>query len=147
MSSSPRVTDEWLAAEAARRGGALEADDPSAGLLPTMTQLDGPGFDASRLRPEIRDFYEHTAAWNLEVWTGWSPMFWPAGELVARLYGRRVEQLALPMRPLDVAHGMDSRITPIRDRNGTQVAAAWTRTLRDSGRHVFSGAYAARTLP
>ena len=83
----------------------------------------------------------------MEVWTGWSPLFWPGGELVARLYGRRVEQLALPMRPLDVAHGMDSRVTPIRDRDGAQVAAAWMRTLRGSGRHVFSGAYSARTLP
>ena len=81
------------------------------------------------------------------MWTGWSPLFWPAGELIARLYGRRVEQLALPMRPLDVAHGMASRVTPIRDGDGNQVAAAWSRTLRTSGRHVFSGAYSARTLP
>jgi hypothetical protein len=51
------------------------------------------------------------------------------------------------MRPLDVARGMDSRVTPIRDRDGDQVAAAWTRTLRGSGRPVFSGAYSARTLP
>ncbi len=147
VSRSPRVTDEWLEAEAARHGGVVDADDPDAGLLSSMTLLDGPGFDAQRLRPEIRDFYEHTAAWQVEVWTGWSPLFWPAGELVARLYGRRVEQLALPMRPLDVAHGMDSRVTPIRDHRGTQVAAAWTRTLRSSGRHVFSGSYSARTLP
>ena len=42
---------------------------------------------------------------------------------------------------------MDSRVTPIRDRNGDQVAAAWNRTLRGSGRPVFSGAYSARTLP
>lgn len=83
----------------------------------------------------------------MEVWTGWSSAFWPGGELVSRLWGRRVEQLALPMRPLDVAHGMDSRVTPIRDRAGEQVAAAWTRTLRGSGRPVFSGAYSARTLP
>ncbi len=34
-----------------------------------MTILDGPGFDASRLDPRIRDFYEHTAAWHMEVWT------------------------------------------------------------------------------
>ena len=147
MSASARVTDEWLEAEAARHGGVLEQDDPSAGLLPSMGLLDGPGFDADRLRPEIRDFYEHTAAWQLEVWTGWSPLFWPAGELIARLYGRRVEQLALPMRPLDVAHGMSSRVTPIRDGDGNQLAAAWSRTLRTSGRHVFSGAYSARTLP
>ena len=147
VSRSAKVTADWLEAEAARHGGGVEADDPAAGLLPSMTALDGPGFDAGRLRPEIRDFYEHTAAWQVEVWTGWSPVFWPGGELVARLWGRRVEQLALPMRPLDVAHGMDSRVTLIRDHDGRQVAAAWLRTLRGSGRPVFSGAYSARTLP
>ncbi|WP_460713049.1 hypothetical protein [Nocardioides dilutus] len=147
MSRSPKVTDEWLEAEATRHSGTLDSDDPGAGLLPSMSLLDGPGFDAGRLRPEIRDFYEHTSAWRMEVWTGWSPVFWPAGELVARLWSRRVEQLALPMRPLDVAHGMDSRITLIRDGQGAQVAAAWLRTLRGSGRHVFSGSYSARRLP
>ncbi len=147
MSSSARVADGWLEGEASRSGLVLDQHDPSAGLLPSMAMLDGPGFDSARLRPEIRDFYEHTAAWGMEVWTSWSPLFWPAGELVARLYGRRVEQLALPMRPLDVAHGMDSQVTLIRGGDGVQVAAAWLRTLRSSGRHVFSGSYSARTLP
>lgn len=147
VSRSPQVSPEWLEAEAARHGGSLGADDPRAGLLTSMSALDGPGFDAGLLHPDVRDFYEHTAAWRMEVWTGWSPALWPAGELVSRLWGRRVEQLALPMRPLDVARGMDSRVTPIRDHDGAQVAAAWTRTLRGSGRQVFSGAYSARTLP
>lgn len=147
MSPSARVADGWLEAEAGRHGWVLDRDVAEAGLLPSMGLLDGRGFDASRLRPEIRDFYEHTAAWQMEVWTAWSPLFWPGGELISRLYSRRVEQLALPMRPLDVAHGMDSRITLIRDAAGDQLAAAWERTLRSSGRHVFSGAYSARTLP
>ena len=60
----------------------------------------------------------------MEVWTGWSPLFWPGGELVSRVWGRRVEHLALPMRPLDVARGMDSRVTPIRGADGSHVAAA-----------------------
>jgi hypothetical protein len=147
MSRSAKVTDEWLEAEASWHGGVLEPAGPEAGLMPAMSELDGPGFDSARLRPEIRDFYEHTAGWQMEVWTGWSPLFWPGGELVSRLFGQRVEQLALPMRPLDVAHGMDSQITLIRDRDGRQVAAAWMRTLRESGRHVFSGAYSSYTLP
>lgn len=146
-SRSARVGDGWLADEAVRRDARLDEGDPRAGLLSSMAALDGPGFDAARLRPEIREFYEHTAAWRMEVWTGWSPAFWPAGELVARLYGRRVEQLALPMNPLDVAQGMDSRLTVIRAHDGTQLAAAWLRTLRSTGRHVFSGCYSTRTLP
>jgi hypothetical protein len=147
VSPAPRVSTAWLEAEAARHGGALGAEDPRAGLLPSMSALDGPGFDADRLHPDIRDFYEHTASWKMEVWAGWSPFFWPAGELVSRLWGRRIEQLALPMRPLDVALGMDSRVTPILDRRNDQVAAAWTRTLRGNGRPVFSGAYSVKALP
>ncbi|MEU4383930.1 hypothetical protein [Promicromonospora sp. NPDC023805] len=159
MSRSSTVGDGWLAAEAAHHGGTVDADvapaEPSAGpapgpapgLLSAMTVLDGPGFDASRLDPRVRDFYEHTAAWHMEVWTGWSPLFWPAGELIARVFARRVEQLSLPMRPLDVAHGMDSKVRVIRDRDGEQVGAAWLRTLRPSGRYVFSGCYSTRRLP
>lgn len=147
VSRVPRVGTDWLRVEAARHGGSLGPEDSRAGLLPSMSVLDGPGFEAGRLHPAVRDFYEHTASWRMEVWAGWSPVFWPAGELVSRLWGRRVEQLALPMRPLDVARGMDSRVTPIRDHRGAQVAAAWTRSLRSDGRPVFSGAYSARTLP
>lgn len=147
ISPSARVGTDWIRVEAARHGGALGADDPEAGLLPAMSVLDGPGFAASELHPLVRDFYEHTASWQMDVWSGWSPVFWPVGELVSRWWGRRVEQLALPMRPLDVAHGMDSTVTPVRDHAGVQVASAWTRTLRDSGRTVFSGAYSSRTLP
>lgn len=141
------VADGWLREEAARHGGVVDESSPGAGLLPDVGILDGPGFDSSQLRAEIRDFYENTASWSMEVWAGWSPFFWPAGELISRWFGRRVEQLALPMRPLDVAHGMDSRVDLIRDANGTQIAAAWLRTLRESGRFVFSGCYSARALP
>ncbi|GAB2478793.1 hypothetical protein GCM10027063_20470 [Promicromonospora xylanilytica] len=154
MSRSSTVGDGWLTAEAEHHGGTVDdaattdlSAGPAPGLLAAMTILDGPGFDAARLDPRVRDFYEHTAAWHMEVWTGWSPLFWPAGELIARVFGRRVEQLSLPMRPLDVAHGMDSRVRVIRDRDGEQAGAAWLRTLRPSGRYVFSGCYSARRLP
>lgn len=137
----------WLHTEAARQRGSLGVEETGAGLLPSMAVLDGPGFDARDVHPDVRDFYEHTASWRLDVWSSWSPLVWPAGELVSRLWGQRVEQLALPMRPLDVAHGMDSHVVPIRDEQGQQVWAAWTRTLRSTGRAAFSGAYSTRRLP
>lgn len=128
-------------------GGQVVTQDREAGLLASMAALDGPGFSARDLDPRIRDFYERTSCWRMETWASWSPAFWPGGELISRLFGRRVQQLALPMRPLDVAHGIDSKVAPIVDAEGNQVAAAWLRTLRATGDYVFSGCYSVRSLP
>ncbi|SCK26795.1 hypothetical protein [Streptomyces sp. WMMB 322] len=140
------VGDGWLGAAAAAHGGTVR-EAAGGGLLPDMSQLDGPDFKAAELRPEIRDFYEHTSDWRLEVWTQWSPLFRPGGELISRFFGRRVQQLALPMRPLDVAHGMDSRVIAIVGADGGQRSAGWIRKLRSTGEYVYSGCYSARVLP
>ena len=118
-----------------------------AGLIPAIEALDGPGPDVSRLLEPVRDFYEHTSRWHLDVWAEWSPLFWPAGELVSRLFAKRIQQLALPMRALDVAHGMDSSVTVIHDGSGAQASAGWIRRLRSTGDPVFSGAYGTNRLP
>jgi hypothetical protein len=140
------VGDGWLQAAAAAYGGAVH-EQPGAGLLADMALLDGPHFTAAELRPEIRDFYEHTSDWRMEVWTQWNVFFQPGGELISRYFGRRVQQLALPTRPLDVALGMDSRVATIVDGAGEQRAAGWLRTLRSTGEYVYSGCYSTRLLP
>lgn len=147
MSSWSVVAADWLGDAVRLAGGRLRTASPEAGLLPTMATLDGPGFQAADLAPEVRHFYERTARWRMEVWTGWHPLFWPGGELIGRLFGRRVQQLALPTRPLEAAKGMDSRIEVVEGADGTQVGAAWLRTLRSSGSFVYSGYYGTRLLP
>ena len=146
MHSASIVGADWLESAAADMGGRV-VERPDAGLLADMSVLDGPMFTAADLRPEIRDFYEHTARWRMEVWTQWSPLFQPGGELISRLFGQRVQQLAIPTRPLDVARGMDSRVAVIVDADGVQRAAGWMRTLRGSGEFVYSGCYSHRILP
>jgi hypothetical protein len=147
MHNGQIIGDEWLRAAAVAQGGVVREQVPGGGLLADMTQLDGPGFRADDLRPEIRDFYEHTSDWRMEVWTQWNPLFQPAGELISRIFGRRVQQLALPTRPLDVARGMDSRVAIIEGPDGGQRAAGWIRTLRATGEYVYSGCYSPRLLP
>lgn len=146
MHDAETVGDNWLAAAATAHGGTVN-EPASGGLLADMSELDGPDFRAADLRPEIRSFYEHTSQWRMEVWTQWSPVFQPGGELISRLFGRRVQQLALPTRPLAVAHGMDSRVVTILGPAGDQRAAAWLRTLRSTGEYVYSGCYSSRLLP
>ncbi|MFT4166691.1 MAG: hypothetical protein QM650_15740 [Microlunatus sp.] len=151
------VGDSWLAEEAARYGGRTH-EDPDAGLMPSMAALDGPGFAAADLATSVRDFYEHTARWRMEVWTEWAPMFWPGGELIAvaeshdltlvsRLFGTRVQQLALPTRPLAVSRGMTKQITVLTDSTGQQRTAGWLRRLRATDSYVYSGCYTHTLLP
>ncbi len=147
MHHGQRIGDGWLTAAAEQIGGSLGPDDEHAGLLPDMGRLNGPLFDAAHLRPEVRHFYEHTSQWRMETWTQWNPVFQPGGELISRYFGRRVQQLALPTKPLEVALGIDSRVVSIVDAAGEQQAAGWVRTLRSTGDHIYSGCYSTRTLP
>lgn len=146
-STGPRVADGWLAEEARALDGRIRPQSADAGLVADLGALDGPGFSAAELAEPVRDFYEHTSSWRMEAWTGWAPLFWPGGEIVSRLFGKRVGQLALPTRPLEVAHGIDSRVVVLEDAEGHQRAAGWLRTLRSNGDFLFSGCYSTRTLP
>lgn len=141
------VGASWLAAAAERLGGVLREDVPGGGLLPSMSVLDGAGFRAADLDRTVRHFYEHTSCWRMEVRAQWAALFQPGGELVSRLFGRRVQQLAVPTRPLDVARGIDSRVVHLLDANGGQHAAGWLRTLSATSDFVYSGCYSARLLP
>lgn len=141
------VGDGWLHAAASSIGGVMHESAEGAGLLGDMSDLDGPEFRAALLHPQVRDFYEHTSNWRIEVWTQWTPIFQPAGALISLFFGRRVQQLALPTRPLDVAHGLDSKVVTIAGANGRQVAAGWTRKLRSTGAFIYSGWYSSRALP
>ena len=102
------IGDEWLPREASRLGGELH---DGGGLLESFENLAGEGFDPSGLPSAIVDFYERTTEWRLDVWSQWSPAAFPGGWLLSSLFARRLQQLALPLRPLDVAQGMDSRVT------------------------------------
>ncbi|GAA4123121.1 hypothetical protein GCM10022415_27830 [Knoellia locipacati] len=140
------IGPSWLDAAAAAVSGTVERGG-ERGLVPDLAALDGPGFSADDLAPDVRDFYERTGAWTMDAWSSWSPLFQPGGMLVEHLFGRRLQQLALPVQPLDVSHGIDSEIVGIVDGQGRQVSAAWLRRLRRTGQFLFSGAYAVRSLP
>jgi hypothetical protein len=142
---SPRlVSDEWLEREAKRLGGTLV---DGGGLLGQMRDLAGEGFDPSLLARPVVDFYECTSAWRLEVWSQWCPAAWPIGWLLSAVFSRRLQQLSLPLRPLDVALGMNSRVVVVRDAANTQLGAAWLRTLCSTGQTVYSGWYGIARLP
>jgi len=139
------VGDAWL--HAYEKQGAVHPSSPNAGLFGDMAVLDGPDFRARDLHPLVRDFYEHTGAWRMDVWSQWNPLFAPGGMAVAALFGRRVEQLALPTEPLSVSRGMSSEVRTVVDESGRRQGAAWLRRLRLDNSAVYSGFYRSAVLP
>lgn len=140
------ISDSWLVAHAARIGARAEKGS-DGGLVADMAALDSSDFTAAALHPDIRDFYEHTARWRLDVWSQWSPLMRPGGVVLSAVFSRRLQQLNLPLNPLDVSRGMTSRVVQVVDRNGALDGTAWVRTLRATGDTVFGGYYSVTILP
>jgi len=119
-----------------------------AGLIPDFSDLRGPSFDPGKAHPRIRHFYEHTAAYHLEVWSE----VYLAGKLVLWLLvefiSRRMDQLNFPISSLEVAKGMTSEIVQLREtRTGTLVHTGWLRRFRSTGKVIYAGLYSTANLP
>lgn len=137
-----RWLEEYIRVKAARV-------DPRAGsgLVPDMSVLDGEDFAAEKLRPEVLDFYQRTGRWRLEVWSRWCSVFRPIGWILTSLFARRLQQLNLPLDPLEASRGMNSQVVALRSKDGIHQGTAWQRTLRATGSTVFGGFYQTATLP
>ncbi len=121
---------------------------PDAGLIPDFSVLRGPSFDPGQIHPRVRHFYEHAAAYHLEVWSE----VYLAGKLVLWLLvefiSRRMDQLNFPISSLEVAKGMTSEIVQLRDpRTGTLVHTGWLRRFRSTGKVIYAGLYSIANLP
>src|SRR5262245_61596966 len=118
------------------------------GLLPRFEQLDGPSFDSSRVQPEVRRFYERTAAYRIDVW---SETVFPSRIflwLLVNTVSRSMEQLNFPVFPLEVSRGMTSEVIPLVDSaSGGVKYTGWFRTLRASGRVLYAGFYTTAQPP
>ncbi|MGX7681661.1 hypothetical protein ACSMXN_22480 [Jatrophihabitans sp. DSM 45814] len=136
----------WVDDAAAAMGGRVSRG-PDHGLLPRFADLAGASFDPGDVDPKIVDFYENTSRWRMDLWSEWSPVAWPFGRAIVALWSQRLQQLSLPMRPLDVSYGMDSTVVHLHDQADTVVGSAWLRTMRKTGLTTYSGQYGTATLP
>lgn len=136
--------DQWAAAE----NLSVVRHQSSKGLLPVFAALSGPNFDAFAVDPAVGEFYERAADFDMDVWSEWSGLFRPFGFLVSALFSRRLEQLNLPLSPLDTSWGMTSEMVQVSDPGSGRLRAnAWVRTLVKTGRIIYVGSYSVATPP
>jgi hypothetical protein len=121
---------------------------PDAGLIPDFSVLQGASFEPGKIHPRIRHFYEHTAAYHLEVW---SEVYF-AGKfvlwLLVEFISRQMDQLNFPISPLEVAKGMTSEIVQLKEPGtGKIVHTGWLRRFRSTGKVIYAGLYSMAILP
>jgi hypothetical protein len=123
-------------------------DDPDAGLLPDFAALSGASFDPSLVRPEIRDFYERTARYGLDVRPEWSRVFMYPPKTLIYLVSRNIQQLNLPISPSETDAGMSSEVIRLSDpATRATLYAGWLRRSAATGAVIYAGFYTTCGLP
>lgn len=142
------IGDHFVDTLAAAEDLVVERRARGVGLIESVHDLGLAPEDERRLRAEVAAFYTHTADHDLDVWSQWSALFRPFGRLIHRLYSRRLQQLNLPLSPLDTSRGIASEILKLRRRHdGTVVHTVWYRVLKATGDVIYSGLYTTCRIP
>lgn len=142
------IGSDYFASLANQEGLRLNQPNGTEGILSTFAALRGVSFDPSRVDPAVAQFYEHTAAYELDAWAEWCGLFRPFGWLLAVLFSRRLQQLNVPLSGLDTSKGVTSEVLQFIDpATGLPRHTAWYRRLRGTGNVLYAGFYSVCTLP
>lgn len=140
----PRFFDEL----AVREGLELRRDARPRGLIADFTLLAAPDFDPLAVHPDVRAFYEETSRYETDVWSRWTGVFGPFGKFLALLFSRRLQQMNVPLSPLDTSLGIRSEVVLVTSAdNGERLYAAWNRQLLGSGDVLYAAAYSHCEIP
>jgi hypothetical protein len=102
-------------------GGTYAADVADIGIIATLDELAGPSFDPAGTDPLVREFYEHTTRFALDIVPQWRLWVRPGYLLYRTLLARPLGQASVPMSQREAQHGVRSRIDTITgvDRAGS----------------------------
>jgi hypothetical protein len=118
------------------------------GLIPNFRLLEDGNGELSRVAEPVRQFYEETSEFDMDAWSNWCGAFKPFGRALSLLFSRRLQQLNVPLSPLDPSKGIASSVVQMRDpRTGSIVQTAWVRELHATGNVLYAGSYSICNVP
>ncbi|MFL5835769.1 MAG: hypothetical protein ACJ76K_04175 [Solirubrobacteraceae bacterium] len=124
------------------RGGTFLRNPPDVGILASLDGLNGPSFDAGRVHPLIREFYEHTSRFKLSIIPEWRRWMKPGYEIFKLLVAQPLGQAAIPSNIEQAQRGMVSTIDTIALHGDEAIdIRGWIRTYADSGKPIYVGIY------
>jgi hypothetical protein len=141
-SRSRYVGADYVEQLANTRGGTFRRNPPDVGILASLDTLEGPTFQADRVHPLIREFYEHTSRFRLSIIPEWRRWMRPGYELFKLLVAQPLGQAAIPSNIEEAQRGMVSTIDTIALDGSDEIdIRGWIRTFADSGKPIYVGIY------
>jgi hypothetical protein len=123
-------------------GGRYVADAPDAGIVASVDELAGPGFDPAGMDPLVREFYEHTTRFTLDIIPQWRLWVRPGYLLYRTVVARPLGQANVPMNQRETQRGIRSRIDTItEDGTGKVLIRGWIRSFTDTDEPIYVGIY------
>ena len=98
---------------AALLGGQYTPDVADIGIVASLDALAGPSFDPAGVDPLVREFYEHTTRFALDIVPQWRLWVRPGYLLYRTLVARPLGQANVPMSQREAQRGVRSRIDTI----------------------------------
>ena len=99
-------------------GGTYTPDVADIGIVASLDELAGPSFDPAGTDPLVREFYEHTTRFALDIVPEWRLWVRPGYLLYRTLLARPLGQANVPMSQREAQHGVRSRIDTITGVDG-----------------------------
>ena len=130
-----------------REGLTMVTDGPPRGLVENFGALAGPACDPSQVDARVAHFYEQTSEYEFDVWSEWRGGFRPFGNALAAIFSRRLQQLNVPLSPLDTSQGISTAVVRLVDSAGAVKQTAWVREIVASKRTLYAGSYSLCRVP
>jgi hypothetical protein len=130
---------------AAELGAHYIADAPDAGIVASLDALAGPGFDPRQVDPLVREFYEHTTRFALDIVPQWRVWVRPGYLLYRTLVARPLGQASIPMNQREAQRGIRSRIATVTGVDGVVSVRGWVRSFADDDEPIMLGIYTTYT--
>jgi len=123
-------------------GGTYVADAADVGIVASLDELAGPEFDPADVDPLVREFYEHTTRFTLDIVPEWRLWVRPGYLLYRTLVARPLGQASLPMNQREALRGVRGRIDTISHPDDEVVSLrGWIRAYADNDEPIYVGIY------
>jgi hypothetical protein len=127
---------------AAATGGTYVADARNTGIVASLDDLGGPDFDPAAVDPRVREFYEQTTRFTLDILPQWRLWVRPGYLLYRTLVARPLGQASVPMNQREALRGISSRIDlVVPTSHEAPVVRGWIRSFADDDEPIYVGIY------